>query len=343
MTGSPARPPGNASKTVRRTLADGSTKEYRYARKPKQPRQPTGALREIFNEYSVSPEFNRLSPSWQPKKLFLMNMLERDLGWMTQKDLESRIARTEFYKVRDKHARLPSRADQMMQALSSILEWAYDRGTLAVNHARRIKALTEKSAPKHYTQAHEDLFSQKLPADLWRLYLFALYTGLRRTDICSLRRENIKDGWIVVQPKKTARKTGVWVHLPVFALPQLKALIDAVPKGQDAIVVTEGGVPWTEFNVSHRWRRYMLKLGIEGTWFNEIRHTTATRLVEAGCTDAERGAVMGHALSIGSGKAYVSRTRQLALNAYEKWARALEPGGAEIVTLENARVRQVRA
>ncbi len=342
MTGNPGKPPGSGGKIVRRTLADGSVREYRYSRKGRAPRQPEGALRQIFNEYSVSPEFRRLAPSWQPKKLFLMNMLEKDLGWMAQEDLESRIARTEFYKARDKHAALPSRADQMMQALSSVLEWAYDRGTLAVNHARRIKALTDRPDPKHYTQVHEDLFSQKLPADLWQLYLFALYTGLRRTDICSARMENLKDGWLVIQPKKTRSKTGVWVHLPVFALPPLQALIDGMPKTGPFILTTESGIGWTEFNVSHRWRRSMLKLGIEGTWFNEIRHTTATRLVEAGCTDAERGAVMGHALSIGSGKAYVARTRQLALNAYEKWAKALAGGGAEIIALENARVRRVK-
>lgn len=326
-----------------RTLADGSTKEYRYEKKRREPRQPSGALREIFNEYSASPEFGHLSESWKPKKLFLMRMVEKELGWMTKKDLESRIARTQFYAARDRHANLPSRADQMMQTLSSVLEWAYDRGALEVNHARRIKALTDRPDPKHYTQDHEDLFSQKLPEDLWTLYLFALYTGLRRTDICSARRENIKDGWLIVQPKKTQRKTGVWVHLPLFALPPLQAIIDKAPKGQGALVVTEGNIPWTEFNVSHRWRRYMLKIGIEGTWFNEIRHTTATRLVEAGCTDAERGAVMGHALSEGSGKAYVTRTRQLSLNAYEKWARALAGSVAEIVPIENARVRRIRA
>jgi integrase len=343
MTGNPEKPPGASVRIVKRTLADGSVKEYRYGRRVREPHQPHGALREIFNEYAESPEFKRLSAGWQPKKLFLMRMLESELGWMTQKDLESRIARTKFYEVRDRHASLPSRADQMMQCLSSILEWAYDRGTLAVNHARRIKGLSEKAPPKHYTLEHEDLFSQKLPDDLWKLYLFALYTGLRRTDICSARRENIKDGWLVVQPAKTRRKTAVWVHLPLFALPPLQKLVDDMPKGTPYIMTTEGGIPWTEFNVSHRWRLNLLKIGIEGTWFNEIRHTTATRLIEAGCTDAERGAVMGHAISEGSGKAYVARTRQLALNAYEKWARALEVGGAEIVPLQNARVRRGKA
>ncbi len=344
MTGKPEKPPTSAAKIIRRTLADGSVKEYRYERKPREIRPTTGgALRRLFNEYSVSPEFKRLAPSWQPKKLHYLKLLEHELAWMTLKDMESRYARTEFYAVRDRHADFPTRADHLMQALSSVLEWAYDRGKLEVNHARRIKGIGEKTDPKHYTHEHEELFSRELPEDMWKLYQFALYTGLRRTDICNAKWSDIKEGWLVVQPRKTMRKTGAWAHLPIFALPPLKALVASMPKTTDYIMTTETGVPWTDFNVSHRWRRIMLKLGIEGTWFNEIRHTTATRLVEAGCTDAERGAVMAHALSEGSGKAYVARTRQLAMNAYEKWAKALEATGAEIIELGKRRKSRLPA
>jgi len=333
MTGSPERPLGEKGmKIVRRQLADGSVREYRYKRREKRERAADGILRRLFNEYSVSPEFKRLVPAWQQRKLWLFKIIEQRLGWMTYADLNSRVARAKFYELRDEHASLPDRADKMMQALCSALEWAYDRGKIDVNHARRISSLVNRPDPKHYTLEQEELILSKLPADLRTLYLFALYTGLRRADLCALTWKHLKDGWLVVQPQKTARKTGVWVHLPTFALPPLKELIAGLSKKGEHMLTTGTGLPWSEFNVSHRWRRAMLKIGIEGTWFNEIRHTTATRLVEAGCTDAERGAIMGHALSKGSGAAYVARTRALSLNGYTRWAKALE--GAEIVRIE---------
>lgn len=336
MTGDPGKPPGRPARIVKRTLADGTVREYRYAKRERKPRQPDGALRRIFNEYSASPEFARLCPAWRARKLWLFGLIEERLGWMTMNDLEGRIARTKFYELRDLYAALPDRADKMMQALSSALEWAYDRGTLAVNHARRIKPLAVRSAPKHYSHEQEAEIVSRLPDDLRRLYLVALYTGLRRADLCALTWGHIKDGWLAVQPRKTAGTTAVWVHLPTFALPPLKAALEELPCRNDtpALLTTAAGIPWTEFNVSHRWRRALLKIGIEGTWFNEIRHTTATRLVEAGCTDAERGAVMGHTLAKGAGAAYVARTKALSMNAYVKWAKALE--GGEIVLFDGS-------
>jgi integrase len=341
MTGNPEKPLGvKGMKTVRRTLADGSVKEYRYRRRLGQPRPADGILRRIFNEYSASPEFNRAVSEWRQRKLWLFKLIEERLGWMTERDLNSRIARTKFYELRDAHRELPDRADKMMQALCSALEWAYDRGMIDVNHARRIGMLAVRNQPKHYTQEQEDLILAKVPDDLRTLYLFALYTGLRRGDICRLKRSDLKDGWLSVQPHKTSRTTRVWVHLPTYALPPLKALIAELPKTGDALLTTAAGVPWTEYNISHRWRRAMLKIGIEGTWFNEIRHTTATRLVEAGCTDAERGAIMGHAVSQGAGAAYVARTKALSVNAYTRWAKALE--GGEVVYMEQERWRSQR-
>ena len=326
MTGDGGKSDGSSGvKIVRRTLADGTIKEYRYRRRRSAPRRELGALRAIFNEYSVSPEFRALCIEWRERKLWLMNLIEARLGWMQVADLEKREARTAFYALRDHHADRPHRADKMMQTLSSILQWAYDRGKIGVNHAARIGALSEpRRSVDHYTAEQEEVLIDRLPDDLRRLYLVALYTGLRRGDLCALRPDQLdRDGWLVVTPRKTAKASGVAVHLPVFALPPLRDALGALP------LTTLGGLAWTEMNVSHRWRRAVRPLGI-GLRFHDIRHTTATRLVEAGCTEAERAAILGHALAGGAGAAYVARTRALSLNAYRKWSAALA-GGARIV------------
>lgn len=336
----PANQPGSAGrslKIVRRTLADGSVKEYQYRRKKREQREPDGALRQLFNEYSESPEFKRLAPAWKARKLWLFRLIEDDLQWMTIKNIEDRRARDEFYKLRDKYAHLPDRADKMMQSLSSALEWAYDRGKLSVNHARRIKAVAVRAIPKHYSEEQEEILLARLPEDLKRLYLFALYTGIRRADLCGLKWSNLdKDRWLVLQPHKTLKSTGVHVHLPVFELQPLADVIASLPRISEFMLTTMNGKPWTTYNMSIRWRLKVAAAGITGTWLNEIRHTTATRLVEAGCTEAERGVIMGHSISHGAGASYVARTRQLSINAFRKWAAWMKTG-AEIVTLEKTK------
>ncbi len=315
-----------------RTLADGSVKTYVYERKPRAVRRHSGgALREIFNRYSVSPEFKRLVPHWQRQKLWLMRKIETELGWMGFGDLESRRARTEFYAMRDRHMDKPRRADFMIQALSSALQWAYDRGIVEVNHATRIEKLSPNAprAEKFYSEEQENLLLERLAPDLANLFRFALYTGLRRSDICSLTSENLdKDGWLVIKPKKTARSAGTTVRLPLFALPPFKSI--RLEKS-GPLLVTVTGRPWCELNVTRRWTKALIRVGMADRTFHDIRRTTGTRLIEAGCTEAERGVIMGHAVAQGSGMAYVARTKEMALNAYGKWARRME--GAEIVPL----------
>jgi integrase len=332
MTGNPEKPPTNDTvKVVRRVLADGSSREYRYPRKARKDRPAVtgGALKDIFHRYTQSPDFKRLVPEWQKRKLWLFGLIEDDLAWMTNRDLENRVARTKFYELRDKYASLPHRADKMIQCLCSALSWAYDRGIIAVNHAHRMKPLITDPTPRAnmiYTDEDESTLLAELPDDLRDLYQFAVLTCIRRGDLCRLTAEMIdKDGWLVFTPSKTSGTTKVSVHLPTFALPPLASLIERLPRS-GALLRTATGREWTSYNLSQRWRRHMLALGFDGMHFHDVRGTGQTRMVEAGCTDAERASISGQVLAGGSGRAYVARTRQLALNAYQKLAAYLEKG-----------------
>jgi len=333
------RPPGQGDKVVKRTLADGTVKEYRYPRARRQERQPAGGLRTIFNEYSESPEFKRLCKAWRERKLWLFRLIEAELGWMTIADLEARVARTDFYALRDKHADLPHRADKMMQALASTLSWAYDRGRLTVNHAQRIKPLIDPRLSPHqdkcFTEEQEEVLLERLPNDLRQVFVVGLYTGLRRGDLIALTSSALRsDGWLVCKPSKTSTSTGIETHFPVFEMPPLSRLIGALDRQRPRLLMTDTGLEWNETNLSHRWRRQMIKLEMRGMRLHDIRHTTENRLAAAGCTEAERNAITGRPMATGSGRAYVARSRELALNAYRKWRRQIE-GESNVTRLEN--------
>lgn len=340
MTGKRGAPPGPSDKIVHRQLADGTIKEYRYPRVRKVERQALGDLRNIFNQYSESPEFKRLVPEWRERKLWLFRLIEKDLGWMTAADLEDRLARTSFYELRDKYADLPHRADKMMQALASVLAWAYDRGKIAVNHAQRIKPLIDSRLSPHqekeYTAEQEEMLLARLPRDLMRIFVLALYTGLRRGDLIALGPAALKrDGWLVCMPSKTSTTTRIEVHFPVFEMSPLAEIVRTLPRSGKTLLTTDAGAEWDKTNLSQRWRRQMIKLEMDGMRFHDIRHTTENRLAAAGCTEAERNAITGRPLAAGSGRAYVARSRELALNAFRKWRDHIE-GKGRILRLENA-------
>lgn len=336
MTPPPEKPNGaSGTKIVRRILADGSIREYRYEKRAKRPRKPTGGLRVIFNAYSASPEFKRLCKEWRDRKLWLFNLIEHRLGWMTLAELEERNARRKFYELRDEYADLPHRADKMMQALSSALSWAYDRGMIGYNHASRIGQLAEprETVTFYDDEAHARLVAE-LPEEMRHLYLLGLYTGARRADLAGLTWAQIDgEGWLTFTPSKTRAKTRATVALPTRVLKPLAGLLREIPTKGPTILTQLNGEPWNLFNLSIRWRRQMVKFDMVGMRFQDVRHTTATQLVEAGCTEAERGAVLGHAISTGAGKAYVARTRTLTENAYRKWNDVLT--GETVIPLRN--------
>lgn len=63
------------------------------------------------------------------------------------------------------------------------------------------------------------------------LFHIGLYTGLRFTDCVHLRRSQIKDGVIYLTPKKTMRKTGTAVQIPLH--PILQSKLDALASDGD--------------------------------------------------------------------------------------------------------------
>lgn len=344
---------GAGMKTVRKTLADGTIKEYRYPRLRRLDRKPRekGAIERIAHAYYQAPEFLGLSPKWQKATRYYIGLIIDRLGWMNAADLAKREARAEFYELRDAHAGYPAKADKLMNVLRCLLSFAYDRNMIDANHALEIPRLvpSNHSRAEHIwtPELRQQFFAGASPC-LRRLMLMALYTGARQSDLCNLTWANMQDGWLVYQPAKTRNSTRVWVHLPIFALDPLAELIDAIPRpprGQDGpILLTDGNHiaakyreprKWTPENIKQhmRYARARAKMEDVDLTFHDLRGTCQTELLEAGCTEAEANAVLGHVLMAGAGaRNYAARSRKLALNAYRRWNAAMK-GEAEIISL----------
>jgi integrase len=90
------------------------------------------------------------------------------------------------------------------------------------------------------------------------------------------------------------RKTGKPLLIPV--LPELRREIDRAPKlGTIFAVSAKSGKPYIEHHCRHVHRAICRAAGIsDKRKFMNLRHTTATRLSDAGCTDQLIQSVTGH-------------------------------------------------
>ena len=324
-------------KIVRKVLADGSVREYRYPPKAERDRRAAEerAIHMLAIAYYDSPEFKRLSPRWQSTSRYYIGLIEDALGWMTVPDLNSRAARDDFYALRDAHADLPAKADKLMNVLRRLLSWGYERSRIEINHAIKIPHLVGSNAARAdfvWTDEWEAAFLAVAKPEMANLFRLAMFTALRQSDLCALRWANFDGQWLVVKPAKTQHSTGVSVHIPVHALPPLAELLADLPRASEYILTTDHyGQPWSPENLKKRWRQTMATPGAglaeSGLRFHDIRGSTVTRLYDAGCTDAEVASITGHAIGGGTMlRSYAARTRTLALNAYRRWWQAMQGG-----------------
>jgi integrase len=207
-----------------------------------------------------------------------------------------------------------------------------------VREVERLTPSTHNRAEIVWTGELWERLIAKAAPDERRFLLFASFSAARLSDLVALRWAQFDGEWIVYKPRKTAKKTGVVVQLPVYALPLFKELVAALPRAGEHMLVSADGNPWTANTWKHRMRRLKARAfaeGDPGRTFHDIRGTTISRLFNSGCSDAEVAAIDGHVIGRGSmlGR-YAQRSRQLAINAYNRWCAAEFTKGGNVVHLQ---------
>lgn len=152
----------------------------------------------------------------------------------------------------------------------------------------------------------------KKDMDIYKLgVLIALYTGVRIGELCALRwgdlendclrirrtilrlqKENAKGTELIVGPPKTKKSIRV---IPVLSsLKQYIAIFDGVHSPDDYLISNQKN-PQTEPRImQYKFQKYMKDLDIRGASFHTLRHTFATRAVEAGMDVKSLSEMLGH-------------------------------------------------
>lgn len=142
--------------------------------------------------------------------------------------------------------------------------------------------------------------------DLYKLgVMLTLYSGLRVGELCALQWEDIQDGTITVNKAlhriKSGNKTVVEfttpktpssnrrIPLPGFLLPVLEQYRTAGP-----VLKTQQGKQVEPRLMQYKFSRMVAECGLEKTNFHALRHTFATRCVEAGFDVKSLSEILGH-------------------------------------------------
>ncbi|GEN61117.1 integrase [Acetobacter nitrogenifigens DSM 23921 = NBRC 105050] len=275
-------------KIVRKTLADGSVKEYRYAKKRKtdeRTKQSAGTVGAVLRLYFGSPEWMATTLNTKRSRVIYLQELDR-IGDIPLAELKRRV----ILQFRDTIARTrgPGAANQFTQSTSAFLSWALNREWIEANAAARIRHLPMKPLPA-WTPEMVRAALAVLPAHLNRAIILALFTGQRRSDLCAMKWADISGNSIYVKQVKTG--TELWIPLH----PTLLATMSAWPRTADTILTGIRGGPMTIYNLTRSMNDAQAK-GLIPLGFNVhgLRKLAATLLAEAGCSTHEIAAITGH-------------------------------------------------
>ena len=157
--------------------------------------------------------------------------------------------------------------------------------------------------------------------DVYKLgVLFALYTGVRIGELCALLWEDLDEDGVTIRKtvqrlKKEsgdgtelvvgAPKTGSSLRripIPSFLLPY----INEFKKDGQVHFISTDDFPIVEPRVmQYKLKQYLGELGIEGATFHTLRHTFATRCIEAGVDSRTLSAILGHSTIVTTLDRYV--------------------------------------
>lgn len=275
-----------ADRVVRRTLADGTVKEYRYAAEKKRKRARGDTLGDVVDAWQTSPEWRALAENTRSG----YTVYTRPLIPLRGVQL-ARIERRELIAIRNEIAtyRGNGAATGFMRATSALFGWAVENGWLKLSPCAGIKRLDGGHLPA-WTQEEAEQAIAELSEPLRRAVILALYTGQRRGDLIALPWSAYDGRTIRLKQEKTGEDLVIACH------PALKVALDTWRQPRGLILRNGKGNPWRPANLSKQLQIALAKIDgfPAGRNIHGLRKLAAANLAQAGCTLHEIAAITGH-------------------------------------------------
>ncbi len=194
-----------------------------------------------------------------------------------------------------------------LQILRHFFAWCRERGWVDVNPAKQIH-MPKNVKPvevRPYTPAEVvDILAacQEIgrgPYERLRaraMVLLMRYTGLRISDVATLRKDRVRDGRLTLP----TMKNGKLVHLPLH--PDLRAALEVLPEprgaGPDCSYFfwsgKQGSAPAAIRGASRTLRAVFRKSGVIGAHAHRFRHTLAVEVLVNGGTAEDAANILGN-------------------------------------------------
>lgn len=236
-----------------------------------------------------------------------LDVARAELGDMELRALESRKARPFLIAWRDKRSATPKTADDLLGDLSTVFNWAVDRGELPRNPVADFPRIYRVDrADVIWEPQHLQLLLAHADSEAAHAVRLAAATGLRKNDLIRLPWTAVGEHSIVFQTGKSrGRKT---IVIPMTA--HVRAALADIPRGDHVTVLaSSAGKPWKApaNGLDSAVRRARIaalehvrkvhgpkaETGLDGLRFHDLRGTAATNFIRAGLPLEDVAVILG--------------------------------------------------
>lgn len=246
-----------------------------------------GSINALAVVIYASAEWKMLKPATQATYRGIIERLRTDYGDLAV----AGVRQSHVMTMRDRRADTPSAANNLVKVFRWMMGVAVSRQMRPDNPVIGVKPLKVASEGFHtWTEAEIAAFEARWPVgsrERTALDLL-LYTAQRSGDVRHMGRQHVSGGHISVKQDKT----GAELEIPVHA--RLAASLKTVPGNQMLFLQTQFGEPFTAKGFYNWFKGACRSAGLPHCSPHGLRKSAATRLADAGCSEAQIMAVTGH-------------------------------------------------
>jgi integrase len=296
--------------------------------------------RHAYGTFNWLIEHYRRSPKWKKLRAITQYNLGKEFDRFSLEYGGRRVAalRTEHVEaIIGKKADTPSAANRLLKLLRRLCRFAIRKKLITVDPTLDVERYAENPDGFH-TWTEEEILQFETHHGLDSKAVLALRlilnTGAARQDVCRLGRQNVRDGRIAYR----RGKTGGDVDLPI--LDELFDVLEPLPTDRMLFITHTGDRPYKATTFGNWFHDQCTAAALPHCSSHGLRKAGATRLADAGASELEIMAYLGHRTP-DEARTYTKKAnrRLLGDTGMEKVARAKREQGLsnQIERLDNYR------
>lgn len=226
--------------------------------------------------------------SWKEDQLLLDGLKNHFKGETLRSIGPEKVER---YKAKRKAEVSPATVNRGLACLRTMFNKAIEWGKLETSPLRAVKKLKEPPGRERILSAAEAArLVECAGAGVRPVLIVALNTGMRRNEILSLKWANVDlvRGYIFIEDSKSGKSRKLPMNSAVSSafmqLPHVSVFVFFNPETKDHIKDVK-----TAFHAACR------RAEIRGLRFHDLRHTAASKMIEAGVDLVTVSKILGHA------------------------------------------------